>query len=421
MLISNPFPITPVFEWNYRSLKPIVVNQGGTNSGKTFSILEVLLMKAIETPNTIITVAGKSIPDLKVGPMRDLKTILNLFPFFAKFIEGDPNLTDRIWTFTNGSIIEFKSYQTKLSAQSGKRDYLFVNEANNVPYAIFNQLQLRTSKQVFIDYNPTAPFWAHDVLIGRQDVDLFISNYKHNGYFDDLGEWNYNVPKSIRDKIELYKTLGFDSKGNIINEDMANHWNVYGLGITGALMGVVFKDVIWVPELPPDNLIKKTVYGLDFGFTNDPTCLVKLVLSQGEIYGQMLLYDVGLTNPDIARKFKELGLKSGRRSGSLIMADSAEPKSIKELNNLGWRVKPCKKGADSINFGISSLKSYGTLNLVENTLWKEEQRNYTWSIDKLTGKPTNKPIDSFNHIWDASRYGEQGFRKLRNVTISYSA
>lgn len=420
MIVSNPFPITPVFEWNYLSTKPTVINQGGTNSGKTFSILEVLLMKLIETPNQLATVAGKTIPALKKGPLRDMQRILKAYPFFNKFIESY-NGTDRIYYLTNGSMIEFNSYTTKLAAQDGKREYLFVNEANSVPYAIYNQLQLRTTKQVFIDYNPTAPFWAHDILIGRADVDLFISNYTHNGYYNELGEWTYNVPKSIRDKIELYKKLGFDDKGNIINEDMANDWNVYGLGITGALMGVVFKDVIWVPELPPKNLIKKTVYGMDFGFTNHPTTLVKLVLSQGELYGKLLLYETGLTNPDIAKKFTELGLRPGRRNGSLIMADSAEPKSIKELNTLGWRVKPCKKGQDSINFGISSLKSYGTLNLVENSEWKEEQRNYTWEIDKLTGKPTNKPIDDFNHIWDASRYAEQGFKKIRNITISYTA
>ena len=392
---SNPFQISPIFEWNYNSDKSIVVNQGGTSSGKTYSILQVLLIKASEKPNQIITVVGQDIPNLKVGAIRDFDTILSSSEFFNSLIK-QRNISDRTYTLTNGSKIEFKSYENEQDAKSGKRDYLFMNEANGIGYSVYDQLQIRTSKQTFIDYNPTAPFWVHDKLIGKENVQLFISNYKHNPFLKD----------SIKRKIEALQDID------------KNKWRVYGLGLTGELQGVIFDNVEWIQELPTDN-IKRSCIGVDFGYSNDPTTIVKIVLSQGSIYGKLLHYETGLTNPDIGNVFKELELKKGLQQGDLIMADSAEPKSIKELRNLGWRVKGVKKGADSVRFGINQLKSYGKLFLVNNELWKQEQRNYVWKTDKSDGKTINKPIDKDNHIWDAFRYAEQGLRKYKNNFVSY--
>ena len=392
---SNPFQISPIFEWNYNSDKSIVVNQGGTSSGKTYSILQVLLIKASEKPNQIITVVGQDIPNLKVGAIRDFDTILSSSEFFNSLIK-QRNISDRTYTLTNGSKIEFKSYENEQDAKSGKRDYLFMNEANGIGYSVYDQLQIRTSKQTFIDYNPTAPFWVHDKLIGKENVQLFISNYKHNPFLKD----------SIKRKIEALQDID------------KNKWRVYGLGLTGELQGVIFDNVEWIQELPTDN-IKRSCIGVDFGYSNDPTTIVKIVLSQGSIYGKLLHYETGLTNPDIGNVFKELGFKKGLQQGDVIMADSAEPKSIKELRNLGWRVKGVKKGADSVRFGINQIKSYGKLFLVNNELWKQEQRNYVWKTDKSDGKTINKPIDKDNHIWDAFRYAEQGLRKYKNNFVSY--
>lgn len=392
---NNPFQISPIFEWNYNTDKSIVVNQGGTSSGKTYSILQMLLIKASEKPNQIVTVVGQDIPNLKVGAIRDFDTILSSSEFFNNLI-NQRNISDRTYTLTNGSKIEFKSYENEQDAKSGKRDYLFMNEANGIGYSIYDQLQIRTSKQTFIDYNPTAPFWVHDKLIGKENVQLFISNYKHNPFLKD----------SIKRKIEALQDID------------KNKWRVYGLGLTGELQGVIFDNVEWIQELPTDN-IKRSCIGVDFGYSNDPTTIVKIVLSQGSIYGKLLHYETGLTNPDIGNVFKDLGFKKGLQQGDLIMADSAEPKSIKELRNLGWRVKGVKKGADSIRFGINQLKSYGKLFLVNNELWKQEQRNYVWKTDKSDGKTINKPIDKDNHIWDAFRYAEQGLRKYKNNFVSY--
>ena len=393
-MINSPFKISPIFEWNYRSTKQVVVNQGGTSSGKTYSLLQVLACKAGEQANQIITIVGQDIPNLKAGAIRDFESILN-DDFFRSMIKGT-NITNREYRFHNGSIMEFKSFDNEQDAKSGKRDYLFMNEANGIPYSIYDQLQIRTSKQVFIDYNPTSAFWVHDKLIGTEKVEVLISNYTHNPFLKD----------SIKEKIEQLK------------DKDPEKWRVYGLGLTGQVKGAIFPTVNWIPKLPTTN-IKKSCLGMDFGYTNDPTTIVKLVLSQGKLYGELLLYKTGLTNPDIAKEMDRLGIKKGLKSGTLIMADSAEPKSIKELRNLGYRVKPCKKGADSIRNGIDNLKSYGALNLVSNELWKQEQQKYVWKVDRKDGKTTNKPLDAFNHIWDAYRYGEQGIRKNTNNLVSY--
>jgi phage terminase large subunit len=357
-------------------------------------LLQVLACKAAEKPNQVITIVGQDIPNLKAGAIRDFESILNN-DFFRSMIKGI-NITNREYRFHNGSIMEFKSFDNEQDAKSGKRDYLFMNEANGIPYSIYDQLQIRTTKQVFIDYNPTFAFWVHDKLIGTENVELLISNYTHNPFLKD----------SIKEKIEQLKYKD------------PNKWRVYGLGMTGQVEGAVFPAVNWIPKLPTDN-IKKSCYGMDFGYTNDPTTLVRCVLSQGQLYGELLLYKTGLTNQDIGKEFERLGVKKGLKSGALVMADSAEPKSIKELRNLGYRVKPCKKGADSIRSGIDKIKSYGAVNLVSNELWKQEQQKYVWKVDRKDGRALNKPLDAFNHIWDAYRYGEQGIRKNTNKLVSY--
>lgn len=380
------FEISSVFRWNYESVKPIVINQGGTSSGKTYSILQVLICKCLQEKNTVVTVVGQDVPNLKSGAIRDFETIIETTPFFSRFLESI-NRTDKSYKFINGSLIEFKSYENEQDAKSGKRKYLFVNEANGVPFSVYDQLQIRTEKQVFLDYNPTFAFWVHDKLIGRDDVDLFISNYKHNAFIS---------PDIVR-KIEQLRHTD------------PNKWKVYGLGKTGVLENVIFDRVEWVSKIPEN--VKRFAYGVDFGFSADPTTIVKCAIAEGVLYGQLLLYEKGLTNPDIGAAFARLGIKKGRRSGDLIMCDSAEPKSIKELKNLNWNVKGCKKGADSIRHGINALKSYGVLNLVNSERWKHEQRSYIWQINRKDGRTQNKPIDKNNHIWDAFRYAEQGIRK----------
>lgn len=369
------FDVLPLYCVNRDSRKRTKVNQGGTSSGKTYSIMQVLFVRAMEQYNRVITVVGQDIPNMKKGAFRDAKNIRNSSPilqiWFPKVNEGE-----RIFYCINGSIIEFTSYKDAQDAKSGKRNILFVNEANGVAFDIFWQLYIRTSDEVFIDYNPSARFWVHEKMIGRNDVQLIISDHRQNRF---LTQEQHDMIENIDDK-EL--------------------WKVYARGLTGAITGLVFTHHNIVDELPPREEWKMSVYCLDFGFTNDPTALEHLVLAHGELWIDEHLYSAGMTNPMIAERAKAQGITRTER----IVADSAEPKSIRELNNLGLTVEACTKGADSVINGIDILKRY-TLNVTRrSTGIRKELLNYKWRVTK-DGITTNEPVDAFNHGIDAIRYG----------------
>src|SRR6478609_11897575 len=175
------FKASPLFDANYNSKSDVVVNQGGTSSGKTYSILQVLFCRAIEKKRVVITIAGQDIPNLKAGALRDALDIYNDSDDLQRLVSSY-NKTDRIFNFRNGSIIEFKSYESAQDAKSGKRDYLFVNEANGVRPDVYTELELRTRKQTYIDYNPNAEFWVHEKVIGQKGVELLISDHRHNPF-----------------------------------------------------------------------------------------------------------------------------------------------------------------------------------------------------------------------------------------------
>jgi phage terminase large subunit len=378
--IRNLFKPSPVFEWNYNCKKDIVINQGGTSSGKTFSILQVLLFRALREPKTIITIVGQDIPNLKKGSIRDLENVFEQVrgshEIFKDF-RSDYNKQDKVHTLKNGSLIEFSSFKDSQDAKNGKRDYLFINEANGIPYDIFDELQVRTRKQVFIDYNPTAPFWAHSKLIGRDDVQLFISNFTHNDFVD---------PKT-KEKILRYKTTDPDK------------WKVYGLGKTGKIKGVIFPNVTWVSRFPA--ACRKVSLGLDFGFTNDVTALIKQGELHGERWAELFIYETGLLNEDISNKMKFLNISRSLQ----IFADSAEPKSIATIKKHHWHIKKTTKGKDSVKWGIDKIKEM-PLNIVVSPAWKKEQLNYKWM--EKDGEFLNTPIDKWNHAWDALRYAIAG-------------
>jgi phage terminase large subunit len=358
--------------------KIICINQGGTSSGKTYSILQVLFILAIENSGWKITIVGQDIPNLKKGAIRDAFSIINDTAFIRSELIGY-NQTDRVLSFKNGSVIEFTSYQNPQDAKSGKRQVLFMNEANGIAYPIYKELEIRTDERVYLDYNPNTEFWVHEKLIGAENTAYFISNYEHNPFVSP------NIVESI---LKLKQT-----------DPML--WRVYGLGQTGKVEGVIFDYSVC--ETMPDHL-DKVAYGLDFGFSVDPTALVMCGVSDGEIYGKEMLYQKGMTNREIHYMFLELGIKKS----SMIFADSADPKSIKELRLFGWNIIPADKGADSINFSIDLIKQRGKFHITRDSInWIKEAQNYKWRELK-TGEKINKPIDAFNHAWDACRYWSLG-------------
>ena len=351
----------------------IFVNQGGTSSGKTYCIMQRLISIAVNEPATIITVAGQDLPNLKVGAMRDTETIFGDSEWLQGFFTW--NRSDYTIKGQNGSLIEFKSYDGEQDAKNGKRDYLFINEANGITYGIYWQLAIRTRRQIFIDYNPSARFWVHEQVLGREGVKLIISDHRSNMFLTD----------------EEHRRIEGISDPEL--------WKVYARGKTGSITGLVFSHFNVVDDLPPREEWKVSAWGLDWGFSADPTALVHLVLAHGEIWTDEVIYRTGMTNPDIAQAMKEAGL-TGRDE---IVADSAEPKSIAELNRMGYFVKACKKGADSISNGIDILKRY-TWNVTRRSAGlRKELLAYKWKTDR-NGDMTNQPIDAFNHAIDAVRY-----------------
>lgn len=365
----------PALFWeNYMSRKKVVVNQGGTSSGKTWNILDVLFVLAIQQKGIVITVVGQDIPNLKKGAYRDAKRIWADSPTYRAWF-GKPNESDRIFTAANGSIIEFTSYQDEQDAKSGKRDYLFVNEANGIPYDIYWQLAIRTKYKIFLDYNPNARFWVHDLLMGRDDVEVIYSDHRNNEFLTDE---QHAAIEGIEDE-EL--------------------WKVYARGKTGKLTGLILQNWDLVERMPPAAERKWTATGMDFGFMNDPTAIEQVCMAHGDLWVDELCYETGMMNNEISRRLKDNGY--GR--GDLIVADSAEMKSIAEIKNTGLWVVPCVKGADSIVHGLDILRRYKIHFTRRSVGIREEALKYKWLVDR-DGRTTNKPIDAFNHAIDALRY-----------------
>jgi len=360
----------PLFVVNKESDRRININQGGTSSGKTYTIVDLLFCLGMEEENQVITVVGQDIPNLKKGAYRDAKKIWGDSELYQQWY-GKPNETERIFKCKNGTIIEFTSYQDEQDAKSGKRDYLFLNEANGIDYKIYWQLEIRTRKKVFIDYNPSIRFWAHD-LMGKDDVKVIISDHRHNPY---LTKEEHERIESIEDP-ELFK--------------------VYARGLTGKIDGLIYTNWSLVSEMP--TIYKRRWIGLDFGFTNDPTGIIDVMLSDGQLWLDEVEYKTGMLNSHIAEAIKENGLQLFE-----IVADSAEPKSIAELKAMRLKVEGADKGADSIKNGIDILKRYKFNVTRSSKNLKTELNSYKWKIDK-NGNALNVPIDAFNHLLDPLRY-----------------
>lgn len=381
----------PLYLKNYEARLPdggraaVVINQGGTSSGKTYTILQVLFTLLSERPNQVCTVVGQDIPNLKAGALRDADSILESSPDLRALI-ASYNKSDRVYTWHNGSIMEFKSYDSAQDAKSGKRDYAFFNEANGIPRPVYDEIALRTKERVFIDYNPNARFWAHD-LKDQPGVLFLRSWYVHNPF----------LSPQIRAKIERYKDT---------DEEL---WKVYGLGLTGKIEGLIYRNWHVVPAIPDG--AKFIGRGIDFGFTNDPTAIIDVYQQDGALWLDEVLYEAGLTNSDILQR---LWAADPRTEAKQHIADSAEPKSIEELRRgvtlpdrtrlRGLRIEAAQKGPDSIRAGIDTLKRYRLNVTTRSRGLRKELESYKWKVHRISGETLNEPIDDFNHALDAVRY-----------------
>ena len=357
--------------------KRIKIVQGGTSAGKTYGIIPILIDKATKTPNLEISIVSESIPHLRRGALKDF---LKIMEETNRYYDPNYNKSFLKYTFSNGSYMEFFSVDQPDKLRGARRNILYINEANNIPFEAYQQLSIRTDQEVILDYNPTHEFWAHTELIPDPDSDFIILTYKDN---EALSE-------SIVTEIEKAREKGLTSSY------WANWWKVYGLGQVGSLEGVVFQN--WKPTKEIPENAKLLGYGMDFGYTNDPTTLIACYKLDNELYFDELIYQTGLLNSDIKdlMKAKNVGLAP-------VYADAAEPKSIAEIRRYGFNIKASDKGRDSVNYGINILQQYQFLVTERSVNLIKELRNYIWDTDK-TGATLNKPIDAFNHGIDAMRY-----------------
>jgi phage terminase large subunit len=359
-----------VFRHLEESKTKIVVQQGGTRSGKTYNILLWIIFSYCEkNTGKIVTICRKTFPALRGTVMRDFFTILKEQEIYSEDFHSKTANEYRL----NGNVVEFISLDMPQKIRGRKRDLLFCNEANELSQEDWTQLLFRTTEKVIIDYNPSEEFhWIYDQVLTRSDVEFYQTTYKDNPFLGDV----------IKEEIERLKQID------------ENYWRVYGLGERGQSRSLVY-NFQTCKEIPSE--AKLVSYGLDFGFSNDPTSLVKTYILGDDMYTEELIYRTGMTNQDIANEMKVLGLDRSNE----IFADSAEPKSIEEIYRMGWNVKPTVKG--SINLGIDIIRRY-RLHVTESSYnMIKELRNYKFIEDK-NGQITNKPVNNFNHALDALRY-----------------
>jgi|TARA_R100000084_G_scaffold67977_1_gene29802 phage terminase large subunit len=364
---------TNVFEKNYNAKTKIVVNQGGTRSGKTYAILQLLLIQALEGNNKLFTVVRKSFPSLRISVLRDF---INLLTEYGLYSENIHNKSEQVFTFGTNKI-EFISLDQPQKKRGAKRHTLFINESNELSYEDYFQLIIRTTNRVYMDFNPSDEFhWIYDRVLTRDDCTFIQSTYKDNPFLE----------KTLIDEIERLKDTD------------ENYWNIYGLGERGQSQALIFPNVKTIEKIPEN--AKHLVYGLDFGFAVSQSALIQIFKKDNNLYFNELIYERGLTNNDLCDKFLSLGID--RRAP--IYGDSAEPKSIEEIYRLGWNIKPTSKGKDSVSMSIDILRRY-TLHVTRKShnLLKEF-RTYKYEVDK-EGIILNKPIKKDDHGLDAIRYG----------------
>src|SRR3990167_358843 len=366
-----PYEITLAIHKIAKLQKRIRAVQGGTSAGKTLGIVSVLvdLAQQDEKP-TITSVVSESFPHLKRGAILDFLSIMQQTGYFK---DKRWNKTDYTYTFEGGSKIEFFSVDQPGKVRGPRRDRLFINEANNVPYETFDQLEVRTNDFVYIDWNPVSSYWFdEEVKEKRNDVGHCIVTYKDN---EALSQ---NIVQSIEQR-----------KGN------KNWWKVYGLGELGEISGKIFNNWQLLDEIPHEARLMS--YGLDFGYSNDPTAIVAIYAYNGGYILDEITFQKGLSNKQIADILKI-------KEQAPVMADSAEPKSIDEIYSYGINILPSPKGPGSVQQGIQYVQGERISVTKRSVNVIKEYRNYLWQTDK-DGKILNVPEHHFSHSLDAIRYG----------------
>lgn len=379
-------------EESYGNIRALV-EQGGSRSGKTYNILLWIIAKANTTwENKVVDIVRKSFPSLRMSAMFDFFKILNDLGIYSEKLH---NKTENIYTIGSNKIRFFSCDEPQKMRGPG-RDILFCNEANELSFEDFTQLNMRTREFTIVDYNPSEEFhWLYEKLIPRDDSRFERTNYIDNPF----------LPQSIVDEIEHLKEVD------------ENYWRIYGLGERGVSQTSIFTQWELVDKVPDYG---EKFYGLDFGF-NHPTALIEATVIEKEVYYRELLYESGLTVDDISKKLKDLDLNYNKT----IYCDCARPEMIEQLYRLGHNVKPTKKGPDSVKAGIDIMKRHKIYISKNSVNLLKEFKSYKWKVDK-DGNVLDEPVKLNDDAVDAARYalneqlqGKTEFRLGRTLDVSF--
>lgn len=353
--------------------KRIRAVQGGTSASKTVSILIYLIAcaQSDKTP-TLTSIVAESFPHLRRGALRDFLLILKEHGYFKSDRWSE---TNNVYTFETGSQIEFFSVDQPEKVRGARRDRLFINECNNVAFEAFEELEVRTKDFIFLDWNPTNEFWFYDeVLEKRQDVEHIILTYTDNEALDP------NIIASIESR-----------------KNRKGWWRVYGQGQLGHVEGIIYQDWQQIDEVPHEARLER--YGIDFGYSIDPTAIVAIYYYNGGYIIDEIAFLKGLSNKQIADTILN------EEKPALTIADSAEPKSIDEIRSYGVNILPARKGADSVRAGITNVQAQRiSVTKRSANVWKA-YKNYMWATDRQ-GKflSPNEPDHLWSDAMDAIRY-----------------
>lgn len=368
----------------------VFVIRGGQGASKTVTIIQLIIQSLLSSVKEA-TILSSELSKMKRTVIRDYKKICKDWGVLKN--DEDFNKSESKHEYPNDSYLDFLGADVNDVGKGFRRDILYINEADKMDIDTAVQFISRAGLTI-IDYNPDALFWGDDYINSNNFITL---TFEDNEY----------LPKSEVKAILDYKSKGFHNsdlpqnllfkESNIKNKYWANKWKVYGLGQVGSLDGVVFINYEIIDTIPPDANYRKT--GVDFGYTNDPSTIIdKYEINGMPIYDEVL-YEKGLVNSQIAQR-----LKSFKR---IVVADSAEPKSIQEIKNHGVIIKGAEKGKDSISFGIQNIQRYDKFYVTRRSVnLIEELKKYTWAKDRA-GNSLNVPIDNYNHCIDPIRYIEE--------------
>lgn len=365
---------------------------GGTSASKTVSIIVWCIDYAQSTKGELISIVSESFPHLEGGAIRDFTNIMKGQGYWN---DNRWHATKHVYTFEKGSVIEFISVDNYGKAHGPRRDVLFVNEANNLSYQVVDQLIVRTKKIVWLDWNPSSEFYFYTEMLPNRpdDIDFITLTYKDNEALDEV---------TIQE-IESHK-------GN------KNWWTVYGLGQLGTIEGRIYKDWQIIDSIPYEARLERR--GLDFGYSVDPTAIVDVYYYNGGYILDEQCYRKGLLNKPIADL-----IANYKEPDTLVIADSAEPKSIDEIKLYGINILPAVKGQGSISTGIAFVQGQKISVTSRSINLLKEYRSYMWKTDRATGSFIKDPEEGMDHLLDAVRYALNSIlapaQYEQKITVTY--